>query len=289
LSDVLAVQDAIAIQVASSLEPELLQVESSRPRPKPDTSDAMDYVFRAYAKLWQMSDSTSVAARADLRTASSLNPGIAQPHLGLAMAALFRVYMGWSTTPEKDIIEARKCAARAIELDREDAWAHMALGIVGLQMHTVPEAMSHLKHALQLNPSLALAYGFLGNALIFDGHHDAGAEALQIALRLSPRDLFLFYWYDALAMSHILEGRFEDAVRFGVLATKDNPKWPGGFRMLAVAHGLMGDTTSARAALNEMLQLQHGFGADYLARIFPFRLQNDFDRILAGLRRAGWE
>lgn len=289
LVDALNIQDAIALQVASTLEPELMGAESSKPRRPPELTGALDHVFRAYAKLWEMTRESEQEARRHLELARELNPDLAQAHLWLAIAAAFRIYMGWSTQPNDDLAEARELATRAVMLDRNEPWAHMALGVVGLQAGAGNDmTISHLRRALQLNPSLALAYGFLANALNHEGQPDAAADALRIALRLSPKDIFLFYWLDAFALSHLIAGRWAEAAHFAERTTNEAPRWPGGYRMLAVASAYMGDTDRARRALGTMLDLSPAMSRAYLSHIMPFRQRENFDMIVRGLELAGW-
>jgi adenylate cyclase len=289
LVDALNLQDAIALQVASTLEPELMGAESSKPRRPPELTGALDHVFRAYARLWEMTRESEQEARRHLELARELNPDLAQAHLWLAIAAAFRIYMGWSERPTADLVEAREQATRAVMLDRNDPWAHMALGIVGLQAGVSNDmTIAHLRRALQLNPSLALAYGFLANALNHEGQPAAAADALRIAMRLSPKDIFLFYWLDTFALSHLIAGRWAEAAHFAERTTSEAPRWPGGHRMLAVACAYLGETNKARCALDAMLNLSPVMSRAYISHIMPFKNREHLDMIVRGLELAGW-
>jgi hypothetical protein len=87
----LNIQDAIALQVASTLGARA----DGRGVPQnrgglPELTGALDHVFRAYAKLWEMTRESEQEARRHLELARELNPGLAQAHLWLAIAAAFR-------------------------------------------------------------------------------------------------------------------------------------------------------------------------------------------------------
>jgi tetratricopeptide (TPR) repeat protein len=213
---------------------------------------------------------------------------VPQAHIGLAMCAVFEVYMGWAENPEQRLAEARSCATQAIRLDRGDAWAHMALGLIGMQTDAVEDAVRHLKDAIQLNPSLALAHGYLATALVFAGHAREAHDLLRLAMRLSPRDAFLVYWLDSMSMVHLMEGRLGEAEHWAERAVRENAGWPGGFRMLAITCGLAGRTREANEALQSMLRLQPNMSQAYLSRILPFRNRSHFETYMEGLRKAGW-
>jgi adenylate cyclase len=289
LSDIFNLQESIAMQVASTLEPEVLHAQSAFNARYATTSyTAVDHVLRAYAIIWEMTPATTRDAMQHLHAALSIDPSVPQAHIGLAMCATFDVYMGWTDDPERRLVEAQSYATEAVRLDRNDAWAHMALGIVGMQTNSVEDAVRHLKHAIHLNPSLALAYGFLATAMVFAGHAHEAHDLLRLATRLSPRDAFLVYWLDSMSMVHLMEGRLSEAEHWAERAVRESPGWPGGHRMLAIIRGLEGRTQPANEALQAMLRLQPNISEAYLARILPFRDPAHFETCLEGLRRAGW-
>jgi len=107
-------------------------------------------------------------------------------------------------------------------------------------------------------------------------------------MRLSPKDIFLFYWLDTFALSHLIAGRWAEAAHFAERTTHEAPRWPGGHRMLAVACAYLGETNRARCALDDMLSLSPAMSLAYLSHIMPFRHREHFDMIVRGLELAGW-
>lgn len=289
LQDCFAIQDAIVQQLAASIEPRLLLAEGDRSiRDRRADPDARDWVMRAYAQLWRMDRAAADEARGYLRRAAEIDPGYAQAHMGLAMANVLAVYMGWIAAMDAALEEAEREARRAVSLDAGDAWGHLALGFVCLQTRRLDEAIAALRRAIDLNPSFAMAYGCLAQALIFAGEPAEAAPLLRTAMRISPRDPFMVYWEVAMAMVHFMEARYDDGADWARRAVRERAWWPGGHRLLAICLALGGRPAEARQALEQMLKLQPDFSRAYLQHLLPFRKPEDFDRYVAGLQAAGW-
>jgi Flp pilus assembly protein TadD len=58
-------------------------------------------------------------------------------------------------------------------------------------------AVRRLEKAIALNPNLANAYGGLGQALALAGEYNGAVTQINKAIRLSPRDPFMVYWFHA--------------------------------------------------------------------------------------------
>lgn len=289
LADVFAVQDAFAQRIAAAVEPGVLKTEAAaKAAILSANSGALDHVLRAYRRLWEMTPEGMTEATAHLQTAVAMDGTVQQAYVALAMAAVLDVYMGWAENAVDRLKAAREAAINAMRLDCEDAWAQMALGLVCMQTDAVDDAIGLLRTSIELNPSLSLAYGFLANAMIFDGQLSEAESLLRFAMRLSPSDPMLMYWQDGLAMVHHLAGRNAAALHWARLATQQGPYWPGAFRTLAIIQGLNGDSEAAARALARMLELQPNTSLNYLRRIWPFRDRNYFETNLRGLRAAGW-
>jgi adenylate cyclase len=286
--DAFSMQDAIALQIAATVEPGIITEAGETRAPMPGDANALDMVLRAYSKLWEMTAEGVAISVPYLHAAIAADATISQAHAGLAIAATLEIYMGWTHDPAASIKTAYEAASRAVTLDRADAWAHMALGVVNLQMNKAGEAVTNLKTAVRLNPSLSVAYGFLAHAMIFGAHLDEAETLLRLALRLSPRDLMLAYWLDGLSMVHLTADRYDDAIHWAQRAVQENARWPGGWRVLAMAHAHLDHSGAAAEALTQMLKLQPNFSLDYARRVWPFQDESRFIANIAALQKAGW-
>ncbi len=129
LADTFAVQDEITEQVVAAIEPRLYAAEGLRAKRKlPDSFDAWECVVRALALLNSRAKDNIVSARDLLKRAVVLDPTYARAHSLLSFATTLGVHMGWDR-----IVDAAGPAAssahQALQLDGEDPWSHLALGL----------------------------------------------------------------------------------------------------------------------------------------------------------------
>jgi tetratricopeptide (TPR) repeat protein len=85
----------------------------------------------------------------------------------LAFVLLVSRQGGWHIM-EPQVTRAAALAARAVELDDSDPWAHLALGFVAVTRRRTDDAVEEFHRALDLNPNFAAAHGFLGCGLAFE-------------------------------------------------------------------------------------------------------------------------
>ncbi len=288
LEDIFAVQDEITQSIVTSVGPEFLSAEMQRAQRKDVRSlDAWDCVMRAASHHSRYTRQDVADAQRLLRKAIELNPVSAEGFCLLAFTHLMQVQFGWSESADQSIQEAVKAAQNAITIDDRDALAHTALGLVDLISRRYDDAISRLERAIDLNPSLANAHGALGQALALAGEHDAAVTQINKAIRLSPRDPFMVYWFGHLGLAAFVEGRYDKACEWGVKAIQQNPRFPGGHRLLAASYGQLGRMEQAQTALKELLLLMPGMTIDDVRKQVPFKKHGDMERYLDGLRKAG--
>ncbi len=107
------------------------------------------------------------------------------------------------------------------------------------------------------------------------------------AIRLSPRDPFMVYWFGHLGLAAFTKERYEDASEWGLKAIQVNPKFPGGHRLLASSYGQLGRMDEAATELKELLFLMPGMTSDDVRKQVPFKKASDIERYIEGLRKAG--
>ena len=290
VNDVFEVQDTIAMQIAASVEPEIIAAEAHRSVTQGLGKKAPpELVMRAYSHLWRMTKEDCSIARMYLNEVLEIDCEFAKAYMGLALSDVLEIYMGWCDGDLEQKLENAVCTGRrAIALDKNDAWGYLALGLAYQQQHRLNDAIFSFKKAISLNSSFAMAYSVLAQALVLSGRPREAVPYLRIALWISPRDPLLVNCQVTMSMVRLAEGRYKDGAKWAKKAVREAPWWPGAHRLLAICCGYMGLKGEARAALAEMLRLQPGFSMAYLERIEAFRRPADFDRYVADLRLAGW-
>jgi adenylate cyclase len=110
-------------------------------------------------------------------------------------------------------------------------------------------------------------------------------SAIDVALRLSPRDPQKFAWLGQRASALFLNGRHAEAVE----AARQSLalRWyPTSCRVLAAALAQLGDETAARVAMAELLASPSG--EKNIAQVIrPFQREADREHYTVGLRKAG--
>ncbi len=289
VADVFALQDEITEAIVAAIEPQLYAAEHFRARRKPPSSmDAWDLVMRALAHYNLVTVRDHEITRELLQQAIAIDPDYSQA-LGLLGASYaFGAHMGWQD-PSVAVPLAERAALAAVRLDGEDPWAHHALGGAHLLLRRFDDAIAAQELALHLNPSFAHAQNYYATALTFSGRWRDALEAINRALRLSPRDPFVAFNYASAGLAHYFGGNYAEAIRMSQTAIRLRSDFAAAYRVLVAAAGISGQQDLAAAALQELRRTQPNITRAWIMANVP--IKNDTDRIhyLEGFHRAGLE
>jgi TolB-like protein/cytochrome c-type biogenesis protein CcmH/NrfG len=287
LADVFAVQDEITEAIVASIEPQLYAAENFHAkRETPDSMDAWGLVMRALSHFWRVTREDYIAAQALLEQAIRIDPDYGQALGVLAASHAFCAYNGWADIATSVPI-AERAALAAIRADSEDPWAHYALGCVHVLLRRFDDALAEFELALTLNPSFALAQSVYGLALAFSGRWQEAGVATARALRLSPRDPFAAIYNGIAAYAQFVGRNYEEAMRLAGTSIRLRSDHVGGYRMLAAAAAMAGQSDVAAVALHELLRVQPNFSLAWIAQNMPFKHEADREHYLEAFRRAG--
>jgi adenylate cyclase len=204
--DIFSIQDNITRQITGALAVKLTKLEQTRSAAKPPNKlEAYDLVLRGRASMARQTRSTNVEARGLFQRAIDIDPGYAAAYVGLAATYQRSVILGWTDQPVETLKRAENLATSAIALDGSNTGAHALLGSVYLQFRQYDQAIDELKVALDLNPSDAETYGWLGHALLFTGALEDAIKASETAIRFDPNLRVGRVW--DLGMEYFLAGR----------------------------------------------------------------------------------
>jgi tetratricopeptide (TPR) repeat protein len=287
-TDIFALQDEITKKVVAAIEPKLLEAEGLRLQHRsPEDLGAWDMLMQANSLFWRLTRDESQAAIAILKELVERHPSYAPAHSMLAFALLVSRQGGWHVM-EPHVTEAASLAARALELDGSDPWAHLALGFVATTRRRTDEAVEEFERALDLNPNFAAAHGFLGCALAFDGRSDEAIDHLEQAMRMSPHDPQNALINAALGFAHYVAGRYTQAVGFGRKAIQQRFELTNGHRIYIVSLAQAGRIEEARAALARLRELLPEISIAWIERNLPFT-PAPMAKFLEGFRKVGLE
>jgi adenylate cyclase len=288
-ADVFSVQDEITTAVIRAVGPVVADAEQRRALRKPPRNLG---AWEAYQRgLWHLSQyklEDFPRAREFFNRALELDPTMAAVHTGLAW--LYRNESGFFAS--RPLAEATALAVdearKAVDLDPTDAEAHahlsQSLGALG----DFSGAFEHVERALSIDPNCVPAYHAKGWLLVYSGRPAEGREATLFAMRLDPRSKLNMRRRGYIAMSYYFEGDYENAFAVGKNLLTDHPGHPWAGLLLAAALGQLDQTDEARDALGKAKAIAPDAFV-FVRRRVPWMRQVDYDHMLNGLRKAGWE
>ena len=286
-TDIFALQDEITEKIVAALEPKLYGAEVNRTNRKlPESLDAWECVMRALSYVNNRSIHDYAAARDLLGRAIDIDPNYAQAHALLAYLTALEVLYGWASE-ERALPLAWGAAQKALLLDPEDAWVHLALGYVHQQCRRSEQAVQEYQNALLHNPNFALAHTYMAVALTFIGRIEEAFDHIAISERLSPQGLFFGVNNLMRAVAHFFAGEHREAIVFARKSVSESPGIVTGYRHLVVNCALVGELDEAKAALNILKRLQPEISLAWVEKWLPYRSANDRQKFIEGFRLAG--
>ncbi|HZD88953.1 MAG TPA: winged helix-turn-helix domain-containing protein [Pseudolabrys sp.] len=259
IDDVFALQDEIALNVVSAIEPSLRRAEFARvKRKRTESLDAYDLVLKAQPDVDSGMPAQVTKALALLGRALTLDPTYALAHANAAMCH-HCLYLR-NGLREEDRLASVRYAESAIAHGRDDACALTLAGFsIGMDGHDRSAAFIALEAALAISPSSALTY-ILGSVMFaWGGEPERAIEWSERGMRLSPLDSWAFAAYDAQALGHFQLGRYDKAARAAYKSVHANPAHSITYVQLAAALAMLGRLEEAKLAAAKVLELHPTF------------------------------
>jgi adenylate cyclase len=228
-------------------------------------------------------------ARSYFNRALELDPTLAAAHTGLSRLYLTESGLFAKRPLEESVQLAGEEARKAVEIDPTDAEAladqAFAVGIAG----DFNRGFEYVERALSINPNCVRAYRVKGWLLLNSGKPTEGREAFLFAIRIDPRSALDVTVRSHIADSYYKECDYENAVAAARRLVGDRPDHAWAYRWLAAALGQLGRSDEARAALDKAVAIAPDVFRLFVAQRLPWTRQVDYDDMLDGLRKAGWQ
>jgi tetratricopeptide (TPR) repeat protein len=137
--------------------------------------------------LMQRTSDTIAGAVREYEKAISLDPDYALAHAALANALMRQSFERGHQNLSEAISIAAPHAERAMDLDPSLAEAHVATGNVLWLQGNPEETLTHMRHAIRINPNYSDAYFTIGELLVLSlGRYKEGFAMHEVSLRLDP-------------------------------------------------------------------------------------------------------
>lgn len=320
MAEVPKLQDEIAWRIASRLKVRLSGV-ATPPAGKAQTTNAeahRDYLRGRYH--WNRRTAGGIdRAIQYFESAIAADPGYALAYAGLAESYAVRSYYK-AVAPGESAKRSMAAALKAIELDSSISEAWNALAYMQSDYEWQWElADQHFQRALALDPNNATAHHWFSEHLAALGRFDEEQREIERAAELDPLSLIIannlgHVWYfrrrmeeaaviyrktmdefpqlpnahQDLGKVYFAQGRYRDAIREFKLAhsLSGTPLHEG---LLGLAHGLAGDTETARGMETSLLRRgQREYVSPYVMALLAIGLRQN-SRAVEWLEKAAEE
>lgn len=140
--------------------------------------------------------------------------------------------------------EAKKLAAKAVDLVSDDAEAQYLLAgdVTAIPPQQLPQAIEHLRKALQIEPGYVMAHNSMGIALSRLGNLDLAIKHFEYALKIEPQNSQAL---NSLGITVQTKGRLDLAESYFRKAIAADPKFATAYSNLGNVMQLKGDTDQA--------------------------------------------
>jgi adenylate cyclase len=216
-----------------------------------------------------------------------LDSNFAGGYAGLAFNLAVQVRFQYSNSPSTDLTRAFELAKKAVEIDQDFAWGHIALGGACIAKADADLAINAVQQALSLEPNGYEANLFMGFYLQFAGEAALAVKHLLLANRLSPvvtaRDLAF------LAYAQFMNRNYTEAVLLFTELHRNFPrsKTPNNSTALAAAYTLL-ERPEEAAELVKWVRGNHpGFNLSQWKFFNSWKLEENRTRLYNAAKKAG--
>ena len=246
--DLFALQNEITSRIAVALNAEVLAAEVARATEK--NPDALDFILQGRAALAQPPglDSYGEAINA-FEHALALDPQSIEAKGWLANALVGRVLDLHPSSSWSDLKRADTLASQALAASPGSTPAHLAKGQPLRVEGRCDEAIPEFEMVIASNRNSSGALFALGECKLLTGLIDEVIPLEEQAIRLGPRDPYVFNRYLVIGKVHLLQSRIDETIVWLDRARIGNPGSPWPHVWLAAAYALNGQTDRAAAEL----------------------------------------
>jgi TolB-like protein len=290
VADLFEMQDEIVAHVANALNTQLVTAEARRAQKTPNP-DAMDLFFQGMALVNKGYAAANMAPALEFfERALAIDPGNVDALVGSAIVDTFFGHSFPDRNSPERLAAAEAALTKALSHAPEHPMAHLCMGDVFGNTNRVQEAIGEFERALSLDRNFAAAHAHTGAAKILVGRAEETEAHIREALRLSPRDAWVFIWLWFAGNAKLSLGRDEEAVAYLRGSIEANRAFHGSHFDLAAALAHLDRLKEARAAVSAGLAVNPRFTVS-VARASHFSDNPTYlarrQRLIDGLRKAG--
>jgi TolB-like protein/Tfp pilus assembly protein PilF len=256
LFDIVAVQEAISLDVSQKLRARLTREEQRRvTKVYTQNPEAYQLYLKGRYYLSKRTEEGLKKAIEYFNQTIQQDAHYAQAYSGLADSDMYLLRLGFlgEGTPTEVYLRAKAAAARALELDDNLAEAHTSLGLIKMEYEwDWANSETEFKRAIELNPGLDEAHHQYSHYLTAMGRtHESLAQSLQ-ALELDPLSLPL---NAHLAWHYLYARQYDQAIEQCRKTLELDQNYPQAHDYLGMAYEQKGMYEEAIAEFQKAMNL----------------------------------
>ena len=293
LEDVFEVQDEITALVASTVgrQVTIAEYRATRDRAVQD----LDYRGLLHRAMWYMDKVTAedcIKAREYAQQALDRYPDYSGGYSLTAYVSIIELVFGWGGHRRAQLFpEATEYATKGISIDPDDEIAHAVMGDIYWFSGDHDAAIKEGETILQLNSNFPFAYGLIGSVYACSGsaHYQQAVENLEHAIRLSPNDPWLQFYFSFRGLAEFFNENYDEAINWFQRSIQRNSNSAAPRCRLAAALAIKGESEKAKEALGGALHIEPDLSLSALRQRTSqiYRNEQDFETFARALRLAG--
>jgi TolB-like protein/Flp pilus assembly protein TadD len=298
LTNVFALQDAVAKRIVAALAVNLTDEEKVQPAHKyTHNADAYDAFLQGWDYYQRFSADDFVQAIPFFERAVQLDPNFGRTYAALASLYWESVRQGESWTSKvcpdaANFVSFTICRVKAekyleLAMMNPSPLAHRLASAMSLDYRQFDDAIAEAGQAVALDPNDPDGYAALAWALTFGGRPQEALAAVERAMRLDPQNPGPYLY--VLGMALLGLDQYEDALLALQRAHQRSPQYLDVNVPLAVTYAHLGRDEEARVALSTYTDAWTSWVSyiDHLMGWWPFKRETDIRRFGGGLLKAG--
>jgi adenylate cyclase len=288
LNDLFVVQDEVTKEIFTALNVELTQGEQVRAAAKgTDNLEAYLKIMQAREHMYRHNIESNASAQQLAQEALTLDPKYATASRILGITHMHDILLVRSKSPKQSLGKAIKLVKKAIELDDLNGYNHAALGFLLVMIRQYDKAVAEGERGVALDPNFADIYGWLGIIYRYVGRWEDAITAYEKAIRLNP--IPPIFYLHGLGLAYAWTGRYEEAITELKKANNTEPDSPYGRLFAAAVYSLAGRDEEARTEAAEVLRLNPKFSLKKWGKSLKYKNEDDQERLISALSKAGLE
>jgi adenylate cyclase len=286
IDDIFAVQDEITKKIITAMQIKLTEGEQARAAAKGTNNlDAYLKYLQSMENIYHFNRESNALGKQLAEEAIALDPEYPMAYRALAAAHQMDMWLGTSKSPKQSITKSIELLQKAIELDATYAEAYSALGFMFSITRKYDKGVATAEQGVALNPNSADAHMLLGYTLRFAGRYEEAILEYKIAIRLNPYPPHSYMF--GIAKSYAYTGQYDEAITWGKKAVRQKPDSFLAHIVLTEIYSLAGRDEEARVQAAEVFRVNPKFSLEKLEKRLKHKNQEDKERYIGALRKAG--